>query len=217
MESKFIERPGVLSEDQAKPYLEPYTAGLVEDFHEGWDWVQAILEQDTERRVTFDTSTVAAMVFNRFVVLTGRRLDGDDGVLLRKHGRMMRALIGNGRIALRFKKLTKKMNGALCAGQIQTNAQVRIFYQLGFDGMEDAKPTEITFGYTTDEANTIVTGLYFTCPISFYNNKWAMVLEGGENEDRLPFAVPSDPNQPVPDQATVLITPKVKKPKKDQG
>lgn len=211
MNNRFVERPGVLTEEQAKSLLDPYRQGLVDDFHGSWDWVQAILEQDAERRATFDTSTIAAMVFNRFVVLTGRRLEGDGDVSLRKHGRMMRALIGGGRVALRFKKLTKKMNGALCAGQIQTNAQVRIFYQLGFDGMEDAQPTEITFGYTTDEANTVVTGLYFTCPISFYQNKWTTVLEGGDSEGTLPFAVPGDPDQPMPDQATVLITPKIKK------
>src|SRR4051794_19407819 len=107
MDKKYIERPGILSEEQAKPILEPYIPGLIDDFHTSFDWVQAILDQDPERRATFDTSTTAAMVFNRFVVLMGRRLDGSDGVDVRKYGRMMRALLGGGRVAVRFKKLTK--------------------------------------------------------------------------------------------------------------
>src|SRR5271154_2810337 len=123
MDNQFIERPGILTEAQAKPILEPYVPGLMDDFHGAWDWVSAILDEDPERRVTFDTSTTAAMVFNRFVLLTRRRLDGNDEVVLRKYGRMMRALLGGGRLALRFKKLTKKMTGALCGGNVKTNAQ----------------------------------------------------------------------------------------------
>jgi hypothetical protein len=212
MERKFGERPGILTEEQAKPILEPYVPGLIGDFHDSWDWVQAILDQDTERRVTFDTSTQAAMVFNRFALLTSRRHSSDDAVKLKRYGRMLRALIGDGRVALRFKKLVKKLDGQLCASNVHTNAQSLIYNQLSIDGMEDAWPTEITFGYTTDEANTTVTGLYFTCPVSWYSNKWVFQLEGDSGEGTLPYASPTGPNDPtgpMPDQATVFI--KIKK------
>jgi hypothetical protein len=210
MNNKWAERPGILTAEQAKPILEPYVPGLMDDCGIAFDWVQAILDQDPDRRMTFDTSTVAAMIFNRFVLLWAARLQSDPRVTIRKSGRMMRALIDN-RVALRFKKLAKKMNGSLCGGNVRTNAQSLIYYQLGFDGMEDAYPTEITFGYVADPANRSLHGMYLTCPIGWDRNKWAIVLDGEQGTDALPFAAPSDPNQPVEGEAVVVIRSKSKK------
>jgi hypothetical protein len=210
MDRKFVERPGLLTQEQAFSILEPYVPGLLGDFHDSWDWVQAILDEDSERRATFDASAQAAMVFCRFVVTTGRRLHDDRNVVLKKSGRMLRALIAK-RLAVRFKKLKLKMNGHLVAGNIKTNAQSLIYYQLGFDGMQDAKPTEVTFGYTTDRFNVSVTGLYLTCPISWYSNKWSIPFMGEDGEGQLPFAPPVDPKNPGANQATFIITPKIKK------
>jgi len=206
----FIERPGLLTQAQAFPIIEPYLPGLVDDFKGSWEWNQAILDEDPERRLTFDASAQAAMVFCRFVVLTGRRLEGDPKVVLRKSGRMLRALIEKA-IAIRFKKLQLKMNGHLVAGNIKTNAQGLIYYQLGFDGMQNARPTEVTFGYTTDKSNTLVTGIYLTCPISWYSNKWVIPLESEDAAGTLPFAAPADPMNPAANQATFIITPKINK------
>jgi hypothetical protein len=178
------------------------------DFSNSWFWVQEILDQDYERRLTFDASAQASMVFCRFVVSTGRRLEGDLKVVLKKSGRMLRAVIDQ-RVALRFKKLTLKRDGSLIAGNVKTNAQGLIYYQLGFDGMQDARPTEVTFGYTTDATNTSITGVYMTCPISWYANKWTIPFMSEEGEASLPFAAPSDPMNPTANEATFIITPKI--------
>lgn len=210
MDKKYVERQGLLTQAQAFPVIEAYVPGLLADFGTSWDWVQAILDQDPERRVTFDASAQAAMVFCRFVILTGRRLDGDPRVVLKKSGRMLRALIDKS-VAIRFKKLHLKMNGHLVSGNVKTNAQGLIYYQLGFDGMQDARPTEVTFGYTTDKTNTLVTGIYLTCPISWYSNKWVIPFMPEQGEGALPFAPPNDPLNPTANEATFIITPKIKK------
>jgi hypothetical protein len=210
MDKKYVERPGLLTQAQAFPIIQPYLPGLISDFTDGWEWVQAILDQDAERRATFDASAQAAMVFCRFVRLTGNRFGADPNIELRKSGRMLRALIAK-RVALRFKKLSLKLNGHLIAGNIKTNAQALIYYQLGFDGMQDARPTEVTFGYTTDRANVDVTGVYLTCPISWYSNKWVIPLMADDAEGRLPFAPPKDPTNPDANEATFIITPNKQK------
>lgn len=210
MDKKYIERQGLLTQAQAFPIIQPYLPGLLEDFNQSWEWNQAILDEDPERRATFDASTQAAMIFCRFVVLVGRRLNQDSNVDLKKNGRMLRAII-NRRVALRFKKLHLKKNGQLCAGNVKTNAQGMIYYQLGFDEMQDARPTEVTFGYMTDSLNVSVAGIYLTCPISWHTNKWVIPLMGEESEGALPFAAPIDPNAPTANNATFTITPKIKR------
>ena len=165
--------------------------------------------EDAERRVTFDASALAAMVFCRFVLLAGKSLGNDPNVELRKSGRMLRALIAK-TIAVRFKKLTLKPNGRLVAGNVRTNSQSLIYYQLGFDGMQGAFPTEVIFGYTTDKANVNVTGVYLTCPISWDSNKWTLPLMPDETEGQLPFAPPVNPMRPD-NQVTFIITPNVVK------
>ena len=208
MAQKYIEREGLLTQAQALPILEPYLLGLLDDFASSWDWVRLILDEDNERRMTFDASAQAAMVFCRFVTLIGRRLNADPNVELKKSGRMLRALIAK-RVALRFKKLRLKRNGQLVAGNVKTNAQGMIYYNLGFDGMQDARPTEVMFGYTTDATNTSVSGLYVTCPISWYSNKWVIPFMPDSGEGSLPFAAPSDPTNPSSNEATFIITPKI--------
>ncbi|MCC6682502.1 MAG: hypothetical protein IT445_16500 [Phycisphaeraceae bacterium] len=217
MSQKFTERRGLLSEQQALAILQPYLPGLMDDFRDSWDWVQDILDGDPERRSTFDGSTVAGMIFNRCVVLFGRRLDSDPKVKLKKTGRMLRALI-DGKVALRFKKLTKKRNGQLCSGNVKTNAQGLIYWQMGFDGVEESRPTEITFGYTADILNTNFTGIYLACPISWYTNKWIATLDGGEQGMMLPFASPNRPDDSTePDQALVAIESKKAKKEDKHG
>lgn len=211
MNKNFVERPHVITRDAARPLLDPYIPGLLDDFHLSWDWVQAILDQDPERRETFDSSTQAAMIFNRFVVMFGRRYGADESVELKKSGRMMRALIADKRLALRFKKLAEKEDGSLCAGNVKTNAQSLIYNQMTFEQMGATRPTEVTFGYTVDETNTTCTGIYLTCPISWYSNKWTMQIEGEDLEGTLPFAAPVDPNAPESGEAMVVITAKNKK------
>jgi hypothetical protein len=210
MSKTFVEKPGILTEAEARPILEPYLPALVDVFHSSFDWVQAILDQDPERRRDLDASIQAGMVYCRFTSLVGRRLGADKNVVLKRRGRMLRALIGK-RIALRCKKLRKTRKGHLCAGNVKTNAQSLIYYQLGIDKMQGAHPTEVTFGYTTDPSNRSPTGVYLTCPISWYSNKWTIPLEGEEFTGQLPFAQPADPASPMPNQATFIITPKTKK------
>jgi hypothetical protein len=59
-----------------------------------------------------------------------------------------------------------------------------------------------------------VTGLYITCPISWYANKWMLALEGGEAQEGLPFAPPPNPDVQSSGQAQIIITSKTKKEKK---
>ena len=210
MDKKYVERPGILRQEQAFPIIEPYLPGLIVDFNGSWDWVQAILDQDAERRATLDASTQAAMVFCRFVLLTAGRLSRDPDVQLLRKGRMLRALIKK-QMALRFKKLHLKQDGHLVSGNVKTNAQGKIYYQLGLDGMQDAKPTEVTFGYTTDRVNVSVTGIFLTCPISWYSNKWVIPLIAESDEGKLPFAPPIDPKNPGANEATFIIEPKIAK------
>lgn len=207
---KYVERPGVLAETEVRPILDPHLPGLLDDFQVAWDWVQDILDQDLDRRATFDSSTQAAMIFNRFASLMGHRMDGQNRICLKRSGRMLRAVIDD-RVAIRFKKLRKNRKGALCASNVHTNAQSRMYYQLCIDGLEDCRPTEVTFGYTTDDTNTIVTGLYLTCPISWHTNKWTVQLDGMADEGTLPFVAPENPDQPADGVAEVVITPRIKK------
>lgn len=207
---KYVERPGVLAEMEVRPIVEPHMPGLLNDFEVAWDWVQDILDQDVDRRATLDSSTQAAMIFNRFALLMGQRMDGQKRVSLRRNGRMLRAVI-DGRVAIRFKKLRKNRKGALCASNVHTNAQSRMYYQLCIDGLEDCRPTEVTFGYVTDVTNTTVTGLYLTCPISWHTNKWTIPLDGVADVGTLPFVAPENPDQPADGVAEVVITPRIKK------
>ena len=202
-----------LTEAEARPIFEPYITGMVDDLHSSFDWVQEILDEKDDRRSTFDLSTQAAMVFDRFVLIAGRRFGANRDALLHKSGRMLRVLLGGKRAALRFKKLRKDRYGRLISSNVKTKAQTSIYYQMGFEGMDDAKPTEFTFGYTSNLANTEVTGLYITCPASYNSNKYVITVEGGEEENTRLFAG-SPSGDGTPEQTTIVITPKSKKAKR---
>jgi hypothetical protein len=195
--SRFPERRNIVSKEDAQKILEKYLPGLWEDFQAAWQWVQDILDQDPERRSTFDSSAQAAMIFLRLSVLAVRRLYGQPGIQIKKHGRMVKITF-DGRLSLRFKKFGDGVYGA----NIHTNTQMYMYYQFEFEGMES--PTEVTFGYKTDAAGRNVTGVYITCPIGWRVNKWIITLADEEN-GMLPFVSPQ-PHEPVPGDAQVKIT-----------
>jgi hypothetical protein len=159
--------------------------------------VQAILDEDPDRRVTFDVSTQAAMVFNRFVILTARRLEGNAKVRLKRSGRMMTINFGSGLI-LRFKKFDDKLRSR----NIRTNSQALIYWQMTLDGMDPA--TNVTFGYQTDVTARNVTGVFFTCPVGWSKNKWVIPVDE-QAEGALPFV--SAPREPEPQAPGFKILP----------
>ena len=190
MGSRYIEQK-VLTEDAAKAILEPYMPGLQEDLEASWAWVQEALDGDPERRVVFDTSTQAAMVFNRFVFLTERRLSTDPKVRITKHGRMMKVAFGGGQLSLRFKKLDEELRSK----NVKTNQQLRIYSQMVLDGMDPT--TTVTFGYKLDPPGRNIVGVYITCPIGWNINKWVIVLSESEG-DALLLAPQSPPDDGQP-------------------
>lgn len=203
--NRFVERRAIISQEEAKALLEPHLPLLEEDFKAAWDFVQDILNQDPERRSTFDISTQAAMIFNRFVRLTHKRFNDVPGVLLKSSGRMMKMII-NGKLSLRF----KKFDGKLRSKNVRTNQQLKMYFQLQLDGMDTA--TEVTFGYKTDATGLNVTGVYVTCPVGWGTNRWVIVVNEREQGDALPFIAP-EPVTPFQPDNSIQITPKeVKKP-----
>jgi hypothetical protein len=212
---KLPARRNLVTQQEAEEILAPYSDGLKADFWQSWQWVQDILDQDPERRATLDPSTVAAMIFNRFVVLAIRRLTSDKNVVIRKHGRMMKVTFAD-KLSLRFKKFDEN----LCGSNVHTINQMFIYWQMEFDGMDS--PTEVTFGYTVDASGRRVTGLYVTCPIGWKENIWKITLDEDRGEDRgdvLPFAAPDSPAprspalpaEPAPGTAQVVVTAKEQK------
>jgi hypothetical protein len=194
MKKRQTERRNILSKAEAWTILKPYMPAMVEDFRDAWLWVQAILDQDPDRRSTLDISTQAAMVFDRFKRLAALRFIGTSRCQLTTQGRMLRIILG-GKLAIRF----KKFDGQLHSGNVHTNAQSYMYFQFEFDGMES--PTEVTFGYKTDATDRNVVGLYVTCPIGWDVNKWVIEIIEAES-DSLPLFQPQ-PTQPHAPAATV--------------
>jgi hypothetical protein len=190
MSMTYVENPGLLTSEQAEEILEPYRAGLLEDFRAAWTWAQTLLDADVEYRLTLDTSTQAAIVFNRFVRLTMRRYDGHEAVKVRRSGRMMTINFGGG-LFLRFKKFDDQLR----SHNVKTNSQAEIYYQLRLRGMDPA--TRVTFGYRTDATGRNVAGLHITCPVGWSRNKWVITLDEAKGNEALPFAAPA----PAPQDA----------------
>jgi len=171
-------RAGLLTRDQVWNIIRPYANQLYDWVIESWDWVQTILDQDSERRATLDEGTVYSMVYNRFVFLMKSGLSSDSKVEFHAVGRMTRAQIRS-EIALRFKKLDPRLRSK----NIGTHNQDIIYnQQLELDGIS-TKLTNITLGYVTDKANTRIKYVYFTCPKGYSHNAWNIRLneesEGG--------------------------------------
>ncbi|OWY70731.1 hypothetical protein B7486_14090 [cyanobacterium TDX16] len=202
------ERSNLLSLEQAWPIIGPHAEKLHDWLVDAWDWVQEILSQDDERRATLDESTVAAMVYDRFVFLMKSGLSGNKKICLHSIGRMVRVRFrggDNGDAVLRLKKFDSRLRSR----NIATLNQEKIYFQnFTFEGMAD-KPTNITFGYVTDLSGTSLKGVYLTCPISFARNKWSKQLSGIDDTGSLVYD-PSRFGEP-------LFAPVLGKKKKAEG
>ncbi len=189
-----MKRKNLLSRDEARAIVEPHIETLVDNLEEAWDWVQAILDQDPERRVTFDTSLEATMISQRFILLTRQKLEGQEGIVIKMHGRHMTVMLA-GAVNLRFKKFDQKLR----SGQVKTNRQWAIYHQDSF--IDD--PTEITFGYVTTPAGDKIHGVYITCPIGWSRNAWMIALRD-PGLGTLPLFTGDD----APDTSEIIVKPR---------
>jgi len=154
----------------------PISPTFTEWLNRAWDWVQAILDQDPERRASFDEITVASMIYCRFCFHMKNGLIGDKRVQLITNGRMTRASI-DGELIIRFKKLDRTLRSR----NIATGNQERIYnQQYRLEEIGD-RPTNVTFGYFTDSLGTKLLGVYFACPKNWSANLW-VVRVGGPDE-----------------------------------
>ena len=197
MPTSYVARPNLLKLPQAQEILRPHLPGLYADFQEAWDWVEAIFDQDPERRATFDASIHAAMVFHRFVVLSYRRFTGHETVKVKRAGRMMTINLGGG-LLLRFKKFNKDLHSC----NVKTNTQARIYWNLTFEGMEPA--TCVTFGYKLDPANRKVVGVYVTCPVGWDRNEWVLPINEASSETIPMFGGDPQPTAPQAPGFTII-------------
>ena len=173
---KYLARRAIASQAEAAQTLTNYLPSLETDFRESWDWAQAIMEQDPNRRRILNASTQAAMVHDCFVTRMRTRYSDDPRVTLKATGRMLRMRI-DGMLSLRFKKFDSKLRSR----NVKTNSQVAIYFQMEMEGIDGA--TDVTFGYKTDATGRKWVGMYVTCPVGWGQNKWVIVLneEGGES------------------------------------
>lgn len=192
---KLPRRKNLVSREQASKILEPFTERLVDTLDQAWNWVQDILDEDTERRLTFDSSLEAAMINRRFVDLSRIWLEQESGVKIQMFGRHMSVLIDGG-LNLRFKKLDSKLK----SGNVRTNRQDEKYNQTLFDLN---KHTEVTFGYVLTPAGNDIHGLYITCPIGWTRNAWMIALrDPGFGE------IPLFTGDDAPDNSEVIVKPK---------
>lgn len=162
----------------------PYADQLHGWLQDAWDWVRAILDQDHEREISLDPSTVAGMVSDRFGFLMEAGLDPDPQVKLARTGRMIRATIDgqDGQVTLRFKKLDERLRSS----NVDTHNQESIYCQhlLGKFGL---RPTSVTFGYVATPAGTEIGAVHFTCPITWSRNLWSIQVGGTDEEGAFLF------------------------------
>ena len=128
------------------------------------------MDEDPERRVTFDAGLEATMVNMRFVHLAKGYFEDVNGAKVKMHGRHMSVLL-DGQLRLRFKKFDDKLR----SGNVRTNRQRLIYHQLEIEGITE--PTDVTFGYVTNPAGSDIAGVYVTCPIGWRTNEWMIVVQ----------------------------------------
>lgn len=181
-----------IERDEADKILKPLYPTLYGAFEDAWNWVQGILEQDPDRRRTFGPSTVAAMVYERFVALLLPMVAGNPDIKVVKSGRMIRLRIAN-KITLRFKRLTNKLR----SGNVRTQAQHDIYMNL-LDVSDGA--TSVTFGYVVAKAVSAIRGVYVTCPKNWKENFWMIPLRD-DAAGGMPLFTPAPlpPTLPLPD------------------
>lgn len=179
-----------MQREEAESIIDPYIDQMQEWLFESWKWLQQRLDADAELRKTCDFSIQAAMVYNQFVERMQQGFVDDPDVKIDRHGRMVTFLF-SGVLRLRFKKL----DGKLRSGNVQTNRQRTLYWQLLLPGM-DNKLTDVTFGYVTDRVCSVIKGVYITCPIGWRKNKWF-----------IPIVDPNDGQMSIFDQPTQPMTP----------
>jgi hypothetical protein len=173
---------GLMTRDEAWKLLQPYAERLHGWLQDAWDWVQSQLNQDPERRATFDCSTIAAMVYDRFKFLVKGGLDSDKRLSFVEHGRMLNVAL-DGALIIRMKKLDR----TLSSRNIHTRNQESMYcQQLRFEGIGD-RATNVTFGYTTDITSTALRRVCFTCPIGWTRNQWHIQLSGTDESGAFLF------------------------------
>lgn len=170
-----------------------------EKFHLAWAWVQAILGEDPERRVTLDPSTTSAMVYDRFKRLVVPEFNGKPGVVIERTGRMIRIRIDD-KVCLRFKRLDRRLR----SGNVKTKRQKAIYFNAPYLFDVADRATAVTFGYVPGLGED-VRGLYLTCPKNFGQNHWMIVVD--DQTDAMPL-ISGDPLPPT--LPTPAITPIIK-------
>ena len=184
---------GLLTYNQSVALIGDDLPGMQDDCQAALEYVDADLDGEPERRATYEPSTIAAMVFNRFVVLAERRF------LSRatRRGRMLTISFG-GRLLVRFKKL----NRHLLTGNVDTKSQRQIRYQ----GLLEAVvgPTVAVFGYRLDASGRRLEGIYLTCPKRYDANHWAERLDDNGRGGLL-GTVPSSPVTPQGDAPQFVV------------
>lgn len=175
-------RRNLLSRSEAWQLLEPIAPQLYSWLQDSWEWVQAILDEDPERRSVLDPSTIAGMVYDRFKTLLKSGLHDNPSIEFVDHGRMTRALVG-GKAILRFKKFDEQLRSR----NIGTKNQESICHQQYYLDGVPARPTNITFGYVTDLAGASLQAVYFTCPDGWDSNHWIIKVGGAEEDGALLF------------------------------
>lgn len=180
-----------MSREEAERIITPRFPLLIDTLDDAWSWLQDILDEDPERRSILYASTQAAMVYDCFVCRLAARIDGEDGVHVHWHGRMLKVDLDR-RLSLRF----KRFDNDLCSRNVRTNSQAAIYFQLDLPGVSDPL-TDVTFGYVTDVARTKIIGMYITCPIGWSRNKWLIVVDEGQSDATRLIEDPSGPEAPI--------------------
>lgn len=196
----------VLSRQEVEAILEPWLPMLREKFHEAWGWVQDDLNEKPDRRATFDSSTVSAMIYDRFKRIILPEFDGKPGVKIERRGRMIRIRIDN-KVCLRFKRLDRKLR----SGNIRTRSQKAIYHQQPYLIDVVDRATALTFGYVPDASKSDVRGLYVTCPKNFRENHYMIVLDDQSDATSLLPTAPLPPTLPLPSVVPTI------KPAKTEG
>ena len=161
------------------------------------------MDQDPERRVTFDAGLEATMVNMRFVHLARQRFEELEKVAVKMHGRHMAVTLDGG-LRLRFKKFDDKLR----SGNVKTNRQREIYHQYEIEGIES--PTDVTFGYATNPAGTNISGVYVTCPVGWRENAWMIAVRDPGLEDGYQLFGGGDDS---PNDDEIIVVPKTGKAK----
>jgi hypothetical protein len=181
---------GIITLEQAKPFLEPLANPMKEYLMSEWAWIQEILDQDPVRRVKLDdTSTLASMLSNAFRYTARERMPNECGVKWENTGRMQHGMVGPA-IRLRFKKLTNDKSSM----NIQTPSQGPCYNEPQMVLDEAQFITSVTFGYTTDRLARDISGVYFVCPNGYAKNHWVWPLFEGDNGQMKIWEGPFDPD-----------------------